>query len=806
MGLDHERDPEAPKATRRLYGRKAELAAVRETFARGERLVTLRGSPGVGKTTLARAIGDEVARDTRVHFLSLASASPTRTSRTGPRGFVLSAIARALGLSPRTLDESVVFERIVHELDHGATLLVLDGGDGLRSELRSVVEDLLAEAAGLSVLLCARTALGSPLETVMPLAPLPAGVATELLVDRAHQAAPLRMIDDSLASELAARAGGLPLALEIVAGWVAALGARETLSALRHGELTLDALDQALDASWTLLGPEERRTFATLGVFRKTFDLAAARAVAQSPEVALHLVTLVAASLVEAHDTEGGARYELLDGVRAYARKRAQLEGLEASSRDRLAKHLAESARPRADLRASWQRLAEERDDLLASWDHAIAHDPRLALRLAVVIEPALAAQGPLALHRPLLERTLAASPVRVTIADEPALPGVPPAGAETAATIDLLYALGRMESLRGYHAASQGPLRRGIELSERSADTVRAAWLTAHSSTALCALGRLDEARELVARARELAARHPNDARLLASIERAQGGLHHAEGKLDAAGEAYRRATVAAQSARALRLEGIALIGLGRLLSERGDLEGATSTFQEAKARFETVRDTLHLARVTTHEGLVALARGDLALAEGLLVTGLDQAVLQDDVEGELEARVALVRAATARGDERLRERRLDELDLTIRRTDAPAWPKLRAELARAPRAETRATATAPVVLRLARDGRTFELMDREVDFARRGPLRRILVALAEVRCASPGRAMSVAEMRAAGWPDEKMLHESATARVYMAVRRLRTLGLDAILRTSEEGYALDESVKVIWEEPPAP
>jgi hypothetical protein len=64
----------------------------------------------------------------------------------------------------------------------------------------------------------------------------------------------------------------------------------------------------------------------------------------------------------------------------------------------------------------------------------------------------------------------------------------------------------------------------------------------------------------------------------------------------------------------------------------------------------------------------------------------------------------------------------------------------------------------------------------------------------------------MSVVEIRAAGWPDEKMLHESATARVYMAVRRLRALGLDAILRTSEEGYALDESVKVVWTESSGP
>ncbi|MBX3224210.1 MAG: AAA family ATPase [Labilithrix sp.] len=794
MGADRER--ELLPSPRDLRGRAEELAAISARMNEGGRLLTLRGPPGVGKTALARAVVHRLSREgRRVRFASLA--------RLDTRGAALAAIARAIGLSPRTANDAVVLERIVRQLDEGSlqldegsrTTLVLDEVDALRAEARSIVEDLLGEAADLSILVCARAPLGSPLEEVLALAPLPPRAATELLVDRAHQAAPERAIEPELAERLALRSGGLPLAIEIVAGWVAALGARETLAALSEGALALDALDHALDASWTLLGPAERGSFAALSVFRGSFDLEAARAVAASPQAAAHLATLVSASLVDVHDTIDGARYEMLEGVRAYASKKAKEEPAEQlDARARLARHLAAAARPRADLPSSWRRLAEERDDLVGAWEHAIDGDPRMALRLAVVLEPSLAAQGPPALHRKILERSIAASEAA----------SLPDLGREhAAATIDLLFALGRLESLRGYHAASRAPFERGIALAERGSDGVRTAWLLAHLSRSLSALGRVEDAASLVARAREVCGRE-TDARLQATVEHALGGLHLASGQLDAAGEAYRRASSAARAAGAPRLEGVALLGSCRVhLARAGEanVEAAASTFAEARARFEVATDAFHLARLTAYEGGVALVRGNVDEAEERFARALDEVVLQDDIEGELEARLGLTLTAHARGDVRLAERRLDDFDLAARRTDDLGWGPRRAAAERT--SSEAAPAASALTLALSRDGRSLELCSRAVDFGRRGPLRRILVALAERHHESPGRAMSVSEIRAAGWPDEKMLHESGTARVYMAIRRLRTLGLDPLLRTSDEGYALDTSVTVIWRDP---
>jgi hypothetical protein len=104
-----------------------------------------------------------------------------------------------------------------------------------------------------------------------------------------------------------------------------------------------------------------------------------------------------------------------------------------------------------------------------------------------------------------------------------------------------------------------------------------------------------------------------------------------------------------------------------------------------------------------------------------------------------------------------------------------------------------------APVVL--ARDGRWLSIADGErILLGRRGALRRMLLALAERRLADPGRAISVVEMVAAGWPGDRARFESAQARVYTSVQRLRALGLAGVLLTRDDGYLLDPEVPLAW------
>lgn len=94
---------------------------------------------------------------------------------------------------------------------------------------------------------------------------------------------------------------------------------------------------------------------------------------------------------------------------------------------------------------------------------------------------------------------------------------------------------------------------------------------------------------------------------------------------------------------------------------------------------------------------------------------------------------------------------------------------------------------------LLVADDGTWFETPEGRVDVARRGAVRRILVALSRARIGGDAKALTVDELFEIGWPGERIPYESQVRRVYTAIWTLRTLGLDALLLTRDEGYLLD-------------
>jgi hypothetical protein len=94
---------------------------------------------------------------------------------------------------------------------------------------------------------------------------------------------------------------------------------------------------------------------------------------------------------------------------------------------------------------------------------------------------------------------------------------------------------------------------------------------------------------------------------------------------------------------------------------------------------------------------------------------------------------------------------------------------------------------------LAVADDGTWFQTPQGRVDVARRGAVRRILVALARARVDSALKALTVDELFEIGWPGERIPYESQVRRVYTAIWTLRTLGLDGLLLTRDEGYLLD-------------
>ena len=93
--------------------------------------------------------------------------------------------------------------------------------------------------------------------------------------------------------------------------------------------------------------------------------------------------------------------------------------------------------------------------------------------------------------------------------------------------------------------------------------------------------------------------------------------------------------------------------------------------------------------------------------------------------------------------------------------------------------------------------DARSLRRPDgQEIDLARHAALRLVLDALVTRRLAEPGVALSATALLEAGWPGERVRHDSGMLRVYSVVRRIRALGLGEALLTRDDGYLLDPQV----------
>ncbi|MEZ4449019.1 MAG: FHA domain-containing protein [Nannocystaceae bacterium] len=100
---------------------------------------------------------------------------------------------------------------------------------------------------------------------------------------------------------------------------------------------------------------------------------------------------------------------------------------------------------------------------------------------------------------------------------------------------------------------------------------------------------------------------------------------------------------------------------------------------------------------------------------------------------------------------------------------------------------------------LRVDREGRWFEAPPQgRVEVGHRKPLARILAALVAQQAAAPGVPSSLAELRAAGWPDERVLERAGANRVHVALTTLRKLGLRELLLRRDDGYLLHPDVVV--------
>ena len=397
-----------------FVGRDEQLTQVRELLNQN-RLVTLTGAGGAGKTRLAIHIAAQLSGEfgpfpQGVWYVDLAPI-------TDPE-LVPLTVARAFGL-PDQPGRSTM-DALVRFVTDRQMLVVLDNCEHLLDASAALVNALLAAAAGLTLLTTSRepVAVAGEVSWRVPSLSL-ADEAIELFTDRARLARPdFAVSDDNAAvvAEICARLDGLPLAIELAAARVRALSLREILESLHDrfrlltgGARTAVRRQQTLRASvdWShaLLTQPERVLFRRLASFMGGFDLDAAQAVAGSGDVQRYQVLdqlslLVDKSLVVADDSGGRTRYRLLETVRQYALEKLGESGEADAVRSRHRDYYTSLAAPidapaGSDYEQRLDQAEMEIDNLRAAfaWSRENA-DTELALTLASSLQPLWQARG----------------------------------------------------------------------------------------------------------------------------------------------------------------------------------------------------------------------------------------------------------------------------------------------------------------------------------------------------------------------------------------------------------------------------
>ncbi len=385
-----------------FVGRDAEMLELRR-LVDSNRLVTLTGSGGVGKTRLALQLAEEFVDRFRDGAWCVDLAPITDPDLLPER------VTHRLGLPDRP-DHSPV-DTLVRYLADRQLLLVLDNCEHLLAACAQLTATLLAAGTELTIVATSRAPIGVAGEVTWKTPSLSlVDEAVELFRQRARLVRPSFTGTDgdtALVTEICRRLDGVPLAIELAATRVRALslaeiadGLDERFHLLTGGARTVVPRQQTLRASedWShdLLSEPERVVFRRLAPFRGGFDLDAAHAVAGGTDLPRGLIIdkltqLVDKSLVIADSTGDSTRFRMLQTVQQYALEKLEKAGESEAIRARHRDHYTTLFGSEVTAGYGWHiaQAELEIDNLRAAFTWSRDHgDLELAARLASSLLP----------------------------------------------------------------------------------------------------------------------------------------------------------------------------------------------------------------------------------------------------------------------------------------------------------------------------------------------------------------------------------------------------------------------------------
>jgi predicted ATPase/DNA-binding XRE family transcriptional regulator len=576
----------AESAPGTLLGRDAEIAALGQRLLRHPgRLLTLTGPPGIGKTSLALAVAQDLAH-TQANGVCVVWLGAVADS-----ALVAAAIASALGIVE---DERPPHARLIAHLRNRRLLLLLDNFEHV-TPAAALVADLLQTCPHLRILVTSRARLRLRAEQSIPVAPLADAAALALFVARVRaQDAGYTLPPEQqpVVAEICRLLDHLPLAIELIAAHALTVPPDTLLALLRDSRLDLlggrapDAepgtLTAALQRSYALLAPAEQQLLRLLGIVDGGAGL---DAVAWLGGELRTVQALADKSLVRLDAAGAARRVWLLETVRAFARQLLRECGeLELAEQRRLAwcLALAEEAAPLLHCAAQTQmlqRLEPERYNFYAALHYAVgAVAVADAVRIVVALRHFWVARGHLAEIAPWLA-LLQAEAART--------------GLDAALWVRLLNCAGTIAFYRGEYAAAGATFRAALQQAEATGDRQGIAY-------ALDGLGAEAANRNLLVAARTYS----------------MDSLAHAT----AIGEHW--------------LAGITLMNLGEIARMEGDLAAAAQHYRAGMMQLQFSGDPYFIAVAEINLGQVYLHQGELAQAEAVLRQALAAGLQAESVQ----------------------------------------------------------------------------------------------------------------------------------------------------------------------------